>query len=379
MNVYKSLSPVSVIKPYMLPITRREVYSFEGLCLYLVEDWFETVMALEDGLLIKFISQQLDMGQMVDRMEMLSLSESMNVMLDMLPFEVIVGANYFKGLSDWDAMSAYERFKFKGDSYYQNCQYMMALSTYQQARLESETAEVVNNIGLTQLMLKDYKGAASAFNEAIRIAPKYEIYHNLIQVYRQQGRLDDAMNLIFSIIETYDSPLLLIEAGEINLQKHRYNEALMNYSKAYEIAPSDEVLYRMIEIRIEARQLKTAMAQLEQLRDKDVKRYFKLAADIYEKAKHFDVAIETLEEGLEVCGDDLDFNMKLVRLYRENNQIIKAIEVVNRISAVLGSNNKLVYEMAMIAKKAGRYEDYYDKLDQLISVWKEEARYRLTF
>jgi tetratricopeptide (TPR) repeat protein len=153
----------------------------------------------------------------------------------------------------------------------------------------------------------------------------------------------------------------------------------MYFSKSYELDQSTETVYRLIETYTQARQLKKAMAQLEQIRDENINQYYILKATIYEKAKHYDEAIETLEEAIEVCGPDRSFYLALAKLYREDKQIIKAIESVTKVVESYDTDDSLVYEMALIAKQAGRYKEYHDKIEQLIDVWKKEARYRLTY
>jgi len=398
----------------MFPISKVLIHSFEGLCYQLQQDWFESILVLESERFIQFIDNQLGLKAVAEQIQgYITEGKAMEiVLLRLLEYSPIIingQKEFLEAIGQWDKLSHYDQLKYKGNQFYKMKQFIKAINYYKEAIAITYTVEVENNIGMMYLLLHDYRHAESRLLHALEIRPSSEIYHNLIQVYKQQGRLDEALELIYNLIEEYQSGLLLYEGGEICLQKRQFNEALLYFSKSYSLEPSVKARYKLIETRIEAKQLKSAMTEVEKIKVYDLVKYYLLKESIYEKAKHYDVAIETIEEAIEKCGEHIAFYMSLARLYRYENQIIKAIESVTKASKMInngttsqsssndkafshlavnheavghqavGHEDELLYEMALIAKQAGQYQDYYNKINQLINAWKKEARYRLTY
>nr|MDA3846026.1 hypothetical protein [Vallitaleaceae bacterium] len=386
MTIYESISPLEILEPYIFPISKVAVHSYEGLCYQLHQDWFESTFVFDSERMLQFIEDQIGLKEVKNHIMGMEIAPNQlepvfRMLFEYMPIELENHDRFLEEIHTWDQLSEHEQFKYRGDRFYEMNQYAKAIKYYKEALTITYSVEVENNMSMMHLLLHDYKEAESRLKHAIEISPSSEMYHNLIQIYKQQGRLDAALELIYTIVEAYQSGPLLYEGGEICLQKRLYNEALLYFSKSYSLESSEETLYKLIETRIEARQLKTAMEQIEQVKEVNLVRYYVLKSQIYEKAKHLDVAIETIEEAMTVCGESRMFYMILSKLYRYDKQIIKAIEAVSyadNLDSTNHSEDDIVYEMALIAKQAGQYEDYYDKINQLIEVWKKEARYRLT-
>ena len=73
-----------------------------------------------------------------------------------------------------------------------------------------------------------------------------------------------------------------------------------------------------------------------------------------------------------------EIGLRLAALYRQEKQIIKAIQAITEASASSKTDDRIIYEMALIAKSAGRERDYSDKINSLIRNWKTDTRSALS-
>jgi len=102
-----------------------------------------------------------------------------------------------------------------------------------------QSAQELNNTGLTKYNAKDYAGAMLDFNKAIELNPRYDIaYHN-------RGLVKHGMKDFAGAIQDYSKAIEINPAyanafndrGLSNYRLKKYEEALKDYSKAIELNP----------------------------------------------------------------------------------------------------------------------------------------------
>lgn len=383
MAVYSSISPAEISHPYIGPLSGQKIYSFEGLCYYMQQNWFEAIACIESEHLTKFLRNQLKLGHIADQLQEMdqkwSYLDKLNTLFVHCPL-LTVDKAFIDGVNSWENTSEIDRLKALGDGYYNNNQLTKALVYYREALVLSDSHfKILNNIALVYFGLRDYALAERYFLKAIKQVSNEEIVLNLVQLYKQQGRFDAAYELIYSIDQVHNSARLLYEVGEINLKRREFGQALMTFLKSYALDQKLETYIKVIETRIESRDLKQALEDTERIKHNDYILYGLLKARIYEKNSDIDKAIEVLENILSKEEEDVRLYKELVRLYRLDRQIIKAIQGISWLVEHSALDIGVRYEMALIAKEAGRYGEFYEKIDELIMVIRQDARYRLSY
>lgn len=383
MGVYSSISPAEISHPYIGPLSGQKIYSFEGLCYYMQQNWFEAIACIESEHLGKFLRNQLKLGHIADQLQTMETQSSyldkFNTLFQYCPL-IVIDKAFVESINSWENTSEIDRLKSLGDGYYENKQLTKALVYYREALALSESNyKILNNIGLVYFGLRDYALAERYYLKAIKEVSKEEIVLNLIQLYKQQGRYDAAYELVYSIEEVHKSALLLYEAGEINLKRREFGQALMTFLRSYAIDPRLETYIKVIETRIESKDLKQALEDTKKIKHNDYITYGLLKARIYEKNSDLDKAIEVLENILSKGEEDVRLYKELVRLYRLDRQIIKAIQSISWLVEHSAVDIGVRYEMALIAKEAGRFGEFYEKVDELIRVIRQDARFRLSY
>lgn len=117
--------------------------------------------------------------------------------------------------------------------------FIIALALFRSTETLAQSAQELNNSGLTKYNAKDYAGAMLDFNKAIELNPKYDIaYHNRALV--KHGMKDFAGAILdhtkaIEINPAYSNAFN--DRGLSNYRLKKYEDALKDYSKAIELNP----------------------------------------------------------------------------------------------------------------------------------------------
>lgn len=130
-------------------------------------------------------------------------------------------------------LSAQER----GDIFMARKMYREAIDTYKEA---SESAILMNKIGIAYHQLTDLGAAANYYARAVKLDPRYaEAMNNLGTIYYSRGSYRRAINQYKKVLRIKpDSASTLANLGSAYFARKQYEMASENYEKALAIDPN---------------------------------------------------------------------------------------------------------------------------------------------
>ncbi|MGN0031331.1 MAG: tetratricopeptide repeat protein [Candidatus Gastranaerophilaceae bacterium] len=204
--------------------------------------------------------------------------------------------------------------------------------------VETDNAELYNNLGLCYANLGDDEKAEKNYLKCIELNPKIpQCYINLADIYYKQKRLGEGINILSYAIEMLPDDLIF-----------RHYLARFYIDDAKRDLAIDELVYI-----------------LEKQPD-NYDAYYDLAR-IYFEFGNYDSAIENLENVLEYKQDNEWIYYYLAEAYQANDEIDKALS--NFLKAI-ATNNKfaLAYKKTAILFMArGDYEDALEYFEDYIN------------
>tara|TARA_B100000809_G_scaffold254209_1_gene291138 strand:- start:254 stop:721 length:468 start_codon:yes stop_codon:yes gene_type:complete len=119
------------------------------------------------------------------------------------------------------------------------------LDALQTLENKNHEANYYYNLGNTYRQQDRLEEAIEAYNKAIEIKPDYHLaYHNLGNTYRRQGKYDQAIEAYNKAIEIKpDYHLAYYNLGNAYDEQDKYEEAIEAYNKAIEIMSNDAESY----------------------------------------------------------------------------------------------------------------------------------------
>ncbi len=102
----------------------------------------------------------------------------------------------------------------------------------------TEDRMIWHSKGMCFTFLRQFDEAIACFETANKIQPREQTYMELGELYRQQGRLEEALNTFLDGIEVFSqSPQLLSCAGLLQLQLNNSTEAFLHLGNALTYDP----------------------------------------------------------------------------------------------------------------------------------------------
>ena len=204
--------------------------------------------------------------------------------------------------------------------------------------VETDNAELYNNLGLCYANLGDDEKAEKNYLKCIELNPKIpQCYINLADIYYKQKRLGEGINILSYAIEMLPDDLIF-----------RHYLARFYIDDAKRDLAIDELVYI-----------------LEKQPD-NYDAYYDLAR-IYFEFGNYDSAIENLENVLEYKQDNEWIYYYLAEAYQANDEIDKAL---SNFLKTIATNNKfaLAYKKTAILFMArGDYEDALEYFEDYIN------------
>lgn len=382
MKAYKSISPKHVDKPYIFKETSQRIYSFEGLVFYCYKHWMEALKVFDADAFGHFISDTLMLKK--KHQELISiLNNEGSVSNKLLSF--LEASHYFTceqlsslktEMDSWEALPIQLQYKTLGDQAFKDKKYLQALENYQQAQAINFDPMIEHNIGITYLKLYFFQEAEQALSKAAQESNQIEIQLAFIRLLKITNREDQALIKVKELIKHHKNVELLIECGVIYQKQEQYEKALEIFKEAYQIEDREDILIKLMEVSIEISSTHPLLTGINNLpKEAD---YYILKSQIYLKEDRIEDAIEILEEGVSNVQDNSQLYMILSRLYRKNKQLIKAIGAISEAAKDTTLKDEIIFEMALIAKRAGNWQDYEAKIDELLKLWKNDVRRRFS-
>jgi len=305
--------------------------------------------------------------------------ENENILLEFFEDSELLDMEEFVFLKSeidkWSELPKEERYNCQGDKAFHNKRYQQALKHYKKAQSIVFSAKTEHNIGIAYLKMMFFKESEKALIKSIEHSSDINIKLSYIKLLKITNREEEALKYLDHVLATDNNDKLLVEKGKIYLLTGKFMEAYNSFSEAYSIERDIKTFVLMITSKLEYAADKAALLEIEALEGEN---FYLLKALYYEKNEEVQKAIDILEEGAAYLDNNDNINFQLSRLYRKNKQIIKAIGAVSKLSEAFRESDEVLYEMALIAKKAGNWKDYEEKIGQITSLWKRQIRERFS-
>jgi len=382
LKVYKSISSKKVIQPLFFKETSQKIYSFEGFVYYCYNHWLEACEVFGTAEFFRFISEVLIHDNLQTEINQALKLNNINSFKLLKLLEL---SGFFKDeelrilekeMKEWEEKPLYLRFKLRGDDAFRHKKYVKALELYKQAQVHEFDPIVEHNMGVTYLQLHFFQEAEECLISALEACDKIEIHLNIIKLLKMTNREELALEKIRRLLKNNFNADLLFERGLIYQMKNDFNKALDAFSNAYKLDNRDDILIKIIEMTIEINPSNPILEEIVDLQERRQEDYFMLKSKWYLRLNKKTEAIEVLESAVIHCEDNTKLYLQLAKLYRQNRQIIKAIGAITQAARNEALQDEILYEMALIAKRAGNRLDYEAKIDELIKLWKDDVRQR---
>jgi len=384
LKVYKSISIRQIQQPYVFKETSQRVYSLEGLICYCYHHWMEAADIVDTKEFVRFISDvslQNDLYIEFTRILEYNIPNSFKL-LRLLELSACMDVTHLndlkKEIQKWEEKPLILKLKLRGDMAFRQKKYVKALEFYKQAQSHIYDPIVEHNIGVSYLQLYFFQEAEVALNKALEECDKLEIHLNIIRLLKMTNREDLALEKINKLLKTNFEADLLYECGLIYQIKNEYNKALDAFSNAYKLDNRDDILVKIIEMTIEINPSSLVIEEAIDLQQRRQEDYVMLKSMWYIKLNKSSEAIDLLENAVISCQNNSKLYLHLAKLYRQEKQIIKAIGAISNAARNEELKDEILYEMALIAKRAGNRVDYEAKINELVKIWKDDVRQRFT-
>lgn len=159
--------------------------------------------------------------------------------------------NYLAAIEDFDQAALLEpkffpAFYNRGLSYQHLFEYDLALADFTQViELNPKSSAAYNNRGLIYYKQNNYYKAILEFNRAITLDPKVpDFYTNRGISYRMVQDLQSALSdFDQAILLDVQSEFAYLSRGDLFLQSSQYGKAIKDYSKAIQLNPTNSTAY----------------------------------------------------------------------------------------------------------------------------------------
>lgn len=192
-----------------------------------------------------------------------------------------------------------------------------------------------------------------------------------IQIYREQGKTDEALNSLNKLVQKYpDNKMFWAAIGDILLTMQKYDDAIDKYEHALKIDPAYIIVFRNL---ASAYKNKASIIQREQQDKIDKDKNYKPNSDEYlpmleKSADYFEKCrkSEDFEEDLDVLGDLINIYEVLNKkeLLNSTLQELENLEYTTKDKLKFYKIMCNVYTRLKIADKRKTYCDKFQELDK---------------
>jgi tetratricopeptide (TPR) repeat protein len=256
----------------------------------------------------------------------------------------------------------------------------------QQSHVE-QAIQKYNLIARTYLLRGDEHKAADILNEVIHIAPAdVTLRQNLIELLRQQNRMDEVLEQYIELGDTYRELADLTNAsgtyrealqfaesisappekmvqimhglGEVNIERFELRGALQNFQRIVELKSDDEAAHRrLVDLYYRMNNPLQAIKQLDML------------LQIYARQRRPDMILRVLEQQCEEHPEDMGLRSRLGGVYQQMGRIENAVEQYETLrqlqyNAGMRDEAKMTIRR-IISLNPPRVEKYQELLQQM--------------
>lgn len=365
--------------PYFIKSIGKSVTTVEGLMSVFLYNYQETSKEALEMSYLSWIINDLKLDVIGARLLAIDphsgLYDRYMAILDSIHFfNEIELAVYSTEIYQWLEYTPGMKEKVIGDGYMKKGEYPIAIEFYKNALEHEPHSGALCNRGICHMHLYQYQLAEYCFDAALQLEPHNKlIIQNLFYINILAAKFSEAEKLIIGKAQYFDRDELSSLFGFKYEQQGESDKAVIAYLQAYEFSRDLSWLEKVCEMYIKNGQFKDAKDLLKSMENDHSIAFIKLRAQLYISENQNGLAINLLEDMLEESFD-LEGALILIRAYRQNKQTINAIKLINRTLELYGTKDELNVEMALIAKSAGKINDYYHIFDDIINTWKGQCR-----
>lgn len=244
-----------------------------------------------------------------------------------------------------------------------------AKSEYLEAIQIGQHLKAYLNLAEINILEKNYEEAIKLLNTVLtQYGDIMVAEERLAEVYKKTGDIDKALEIFNSIVEKLEGKpkaLILKQIGLLYVDKKDFKKARDAFLKAIEINPEDYQAQYFIgftnELLNDYVNAEIYYKKVLEIRD-DFSFAKKRLAITYINLGQFDKANDILNN---FTKDDIDVEYYLIKslLYKEQNEINKALDVLNNAKTYYPDSLELLFELASL------YEEMkeYDKCEKIIN------------
>lgn len=202
--------------------------------------------------------------------------------------------------------------------------------------LAPERSEIYDGMATTFMQVKDRKQAIAVLQKALQLNPKVPmLYVNIASLLQQEGKPEEAEKILEQGIEKLgEKAEFFIALGEIAERKNDLAKATTAIRKAYELAPSNQLLFgRLLGLLVRQERFSEVPELLKQAENTfraNLTEFYLLVAETFLSEGVLDRAAEYYEKVIEAAPDKLPGYGRLVQIYNVLDQHEKALAVIER-------------------------------------------------
>ncbi len=376
--MYLAVSQQYQRQPFTIPKLNKKVYTFEGFCYYLLNHYDLMMELVNQKAYVNWIGDNLGLESIAKTLMDMKAGGSSSLkiiewLLKQCPYTATKSIEpirtYYQEIMD---MPVHLQHKRVGNEQLELGHYKNAISWYKKAQKIQPSSEVENNMGIAYLMMHKYMKALKAFDKSIDLDDGIKKRLNRVKVFLMLEKFEEALeelNHIRGLDEGFD---VWFGYGCAYEGLGRVEEALAAYQRAYQVDPSDKVIYKVVALchSVDQEPLLELWIKREQLSNKML---YYMQAHLLLREDQVGYGLK-MDKVLEEDGHDSLILMELSRFYSNRRQIIKALEYVRQMPYELSDSDEVLYQKSLIAKAAGNRESYESLLDELTDKWKNEVR-----
>lgn len=371
-------------QPIIFEETSQKIYSFEGFVLYGLKHWLEASDIITSEVFWQWLQETLGLKKEYEALKELlkkKLTDCQKLLLFLEGAPSINEEDLLQMKHEirfWEDQPLQYQMKSRGDLAFQDKRFSHAVKFYRLAQKEFFDPIVEHNIGASYMHLNFFVEAEQALHAALKHSDQLEIHLSLIRLLKITNRTNEAIARVKDLMVRYDQWEVHFECGTIYHIKQQYQKAYEAFTWAYAHDQQVIILVHQIETSMSFQTCDETLSLIEQLKDRSPEDYYILKARLLVRKNKADEALECLEDGLSLLEASKAIALELSKVCRIKKQIIKAINAVMKAQINGADQDEVLYEMALIAKRAGNRKDYEGKIDELKSFWKSSLRSKYT-
>ncbi len=171
-----------------------------------------------------------------------------------------------------------------------------------------------------------YDEAIKEFEKVIELESNHKAaYGRMGEIFKNQGKLSQAMEMFNKQIEIYPDLMAYINRGTLNRFFQKYKSALEDFQKALELDPENSFCYSRVGL-------------------------------IYEHHREFDKALESFEKALNYVANDngkLQLYTYKARVLQCMNRFEESMKVYTKYNDEFGMNPDIAYDISELAVRMG--------------------------